>query len=41
MLKICASICCLMGATVILYIVGSGGAGQTGGSAPEWVYAHY
>lgn len=41
MLKVCASICCLMGAVVILYIVGSGGVGQKGSSAPDWIYAHY
>ena len=41
MLKFCASICCLMGTVVIVYIVSSGGVGHTGGSAPSWVYAHY
>jgi hypothetical protein len=41
MLKLCASICCLMGTVVILYIVGSGGAGHSAASAPDWIYAHY
>jgi len=41
MLKLCASICCLMGSVVIVYIVGSGGAGHAAASAPDWIYAHY
>jgi len=41
MLKFCASVCCLMGAVVIFYIVGSGGAGHSGAAAPDWIYAHY
>jgi hypothetical protein len=41
MLKLCASICCLLGAVVIVYIVGSGGAGRAAVSAPDWIYAHY
>ena len=40
MLKLCAGICCLMGAVVIMYIVGSGG-GHSGAAAPDWIYAHY
>jgi hypothetical protein len=41
MLKLCASICCLMGAGVICYIVGSGGGGHAGTAAPSWIYSHY
>ncbi|WP_281367513.1 hypothetical protein [Sphingomonas chungangi] len=41
MLKLCAGICCLMGAVVITYIVGSGGAGRSAAIAPAWIYAHY
>ena len=41
MLKVCASICCLLGAGVIIYIVGSGAGGHSASAAPDWIYAHY
>jgi hypothetical protein len=41
MLKVCASICCVFGGAVILYIVGSGATGHSSASAPSWIYAHY